>query len=287
MIVTIIIIFILFAAIFMGGIMFLGGGYWLYKNRSTKSNNEKGSEPETNQGSAPVIDQGSVPVTNQGSTSGTNQGSVPDNNLIDNLTNNYPDYKPYTEAEDSLYDLPEDSLSSLPEDSLYGLPEDSLYIAPEYISSEYDDYLQPEDFPLVTDEIESTEVNIPANCPDGYEKTDGPGGLFCYKSCPPDWKGSSTPHLCQHNTISSTVGSDTNKSIPKGCEDGYVDHVGLCYKLPDNDWEVTSPGFIGKKCPTQIAGQEIKDSKTTCFYDRGVGKPYKLSCPPGQIQRKL
>lgn len=61
----------------------------------------------------------------------------------------------------------------------------------------------------------------------------------------------------------------------------------MCYKLPDDTWQVTSPGFIGKKCPTNVEGQNILDSGTTCWYDRGVGTIPTYTCPLGQVPRAL
>lgn len=126
---------------------------------------------------------------------------------------------------------------------------------------------------------------IPANCPSGYTNTDGPAGLFCYQNCPTGWLGNDSPHFCQHNTIYSTVGSDTTKSIPNGCDTGLTLSSGLCYKLPDSTWAVTTPGFIGKICPTSVDGQTISDSGTTCWYDRGVGTIPTSTCPSGQVVR--
>ena len=61
----------------------------------------------------------------------------------------------------------------------------------------------------------------------------------------------------------------------------------MCYKLPDDTWQVTSPGFIGKKCPTNVEGQNILDSGTTCWYDRGAGTVSNYTCPTGQVQKAL
>ncbi len=60
------------------------------------------------------------------------------------------------------------------------------------------------------------------------------------------------------------------------CPDGKVNYAGLCYSLPSNDWYVSAPGFIAKKCP---AGW--RDDGTTCWldaetYGRGVGYPWKF-----------
>lgn len=128
---------------------------------------------------------------------------------------------------------------------------------------------------------------ILASCPTGYTNTDGPAGLFCYENCPANWPGQDSPHFCQHNTIYSTVGSDTTKSIPDGCDTNLTSSAGLCYNLPDNTWQVTSPGFIGKKCPSTVDGQTISDSGTTCWYDRDVGTVPTYSCPTGQVQKAL
>lgn len=127
------------------------------------------------------------------------------------------------------------------------------------------------------------------DCPEGYEKDVEALGLgqLCYKPCPTDWPGTSTVAHCQHKTIYSSVGADASQSIPKQCSENKTLNAGLCYTLPDDSWEVTSPGFIGKKCPTTIEGQTIKDSGTTCWYDRGVGKVYQLTCPEGQVKKGL
>lgn len=128
------------------------------------------------------------------------------------------------------------------------------------------------------------DVGVPAECPPGYEKADGPGGLFCYKPCPEGWKGGSTVHHCQKHTIYSTVGADPSKSIPSLCKTPTdntknILNAGLCYNVPDDSWHVTSPGFIGKKCPATVDGQQIKDDGTSCWYTRGVGKiPAKRPC---------
>lgn len=127
------------------------------------------------------------------------------------------------------------------------------------------------------------DLGIPANCPTGYEKSSD-ADLFCYKPCPIDWKGTSTITHCQHKTIYSTVGADTTKSIPTGCGDGKTKNAGLCYDVPDG-WHVTSPGFIGKKCPGTVDGKKVNDSGTTCWYDRGAGAVPSLTCPIDQVQK--
>lgn len=79
--------------------------------------------------------------------------------------------------------------------------------------------------------------------------------------------------------------------IPNQCPSGQTWNVGLCYdikskvaeesgndKIPSN-WEVTAPGFIGKKCSYALPGY-TRDDGTTCWIDaktvgRGVGYPWK------------
>ena len=105
-------------------------------------------------------------------------------------------------------------------------------------------------------------------CPEGY-KWDG--AQLCYKECPTGWAGGSSLTHCQKKTIYSTVGT---QGANKLCPTGKVNSAGLCYTLPDSSWHVTAPGFIGKKCPA-----DAKDSGTTCWYDRGVGKIPPATCP--------
>lgn len=111
-------------------------------------------------------------------------------------------------------------------------------------------------------------------CPPGYNWD---GAQLCYKACPSDWKGKSTLMGCLKDTKYSSVGTG---GTDKYCDPGKVrspdNQLGLCYSLPDPSWEVTSPGFIGKKCPSGT-----NNSGTTCWYDRGVGKVPNASCPPG------
>lgn len=108
------------------------------------------------------------------------------------------------------------------------------------------------------------------NCPAGWQ-SDGTAG--CYQPCPAGWPGTETLTHCQHATIYSTVGADTSKSIPNACSGGKTDYAALCYNVPAG-WEVTAPGFIGKKCP---AGW--RDDGTTCWQDLdsyGRGSGYAL-----------
>jgi len=103
----------------------------------------------------------------------------------------------------------------------------------------------------------------------------------CLLDCPSNWEGTTTSDHCQKKTKYSTVGSDTSKSVPKGClekDHPVEDHLDLCYDLPDDNWMVNTPGFIRKKCPdgTYYNG-------TSCAYDRGVGTiPKKRACDSGQ-----
>ena len=117
-------------------------------------------------------------------------------------------------------------------------------------------------------------------CPSDEWKWDG--AQRCQKKCPSYWKGTETSDHCQHHVIPSTVGGDSTQSVPKGCapKNHPVQHYGsLCYDLPSNDYEVKSPGFIGKKnCPPGTFW-----NGTSCYYDRGGGTiPLKRACPPGQ-----
>ncbi len=110
-------------------------------------------------------------------------------------------------------------------------------------------------------------------CPDDYEHD---GGKFCYKKCPFWWKGSSTLTQCNYDKISSTVGADTNLSIPNVCDVGQTYYQGLCYTLPDpkDNYYLSSPGIIAENCP-----EGSTFTGTTCQYDRGIGEI--PGCPDG------
>lgn len=111
-------------------------------------------------------------------------------------------------------------------------------------------------------------------CPDGYESD---GATLCYKLPPDDWPGGKTITHLQHKTKYSSVG--TSDTIPKGCKNG-VEYAGLCYDLPGKEWEVTSPGFIGKKCSVVLPDYN-RDDGVACWKDlsvkgRGAGFPWKF-----------
>jgi len=141
---------------------------------------------------------------------------------------------------------------------------------------------------------EATEINCPPNtrrvadlcydsCPPDY-KSDGTNR--CYKNKPSDWKGGETITHLQHDTIYSTVGDDTSKSIPMSCKPGEEFHpkntLGLCYKNPDpNLYEYSSPGFYKGKCRPGYDRWDgsgcWKDYKS---YGNGVGTiPNYSACP--------
>lgn len=106
-------------------------------------------------------------------------------------------------------------------------------------------------------------------CPTGYTSD---GATICYKNAPGGWPGGTSVTHLQHDTLYSTVG--TTNTIPKNCSKG-VEYAGLCYDVPDNSWEVTAPGFIGKKCSSVLPGY-TRDDGTTCWIDsdtkgRGTG----------------
>lgn len=138
-----------------------------------------------------------------------------------------------------------------------------------------------------------TGEGTPLQCPSGMEETTG--GL-CYTKCPAGMTpGDGVPTMCYANKPSGWSGGETLAHIQKGrrpsqpgstrtkqqCNTaaGEVNHLGLCYKLPQDgqSWYVTSPGFIGLRCPPGS-----NDSGTTCWYDRGVGRtPDLRPCAPG------
>lgn len=108
-------------------------------------------------------------------------------------------------------------------------------------------------------------------CPDGYE-SDGVGN--CYKECPKDWKGGDTLAFCLHNMYYSTVG--TKGAMESVCPSSHpTKYSGLCYKLPDDSWVVTSPGYIGKDCDKLLKGSK-SDGLGNCVissdsFSRGAG----------------
>ena len=108
--------------------------------------------------------------------------------------------------------------------------------------------------------------------PEGWDWTT-PGGLLIGKKCPQGTYDSGT-----------TCWYDRGVGVPYrlSCPPGKVQRGVECYEPPPEEWDWTTPGglLIGKKCPPGT-----NDSGTTCWYDRGVGVPYRLSCPPGKVQR--
>jgi hypothetical protein len=119
------------------------------------------------------------------------------------------------------------------------------------------------------------------NCPDGYEDSDGT--QRCYTPVPEGWTGNHTVAHLQHDTIYSTVGADSSKSIPNGCGDGKQMYAGLCYEVPSG-WKVTSPGFIGETCENLYGVDTFggRDDGTACWIDsdnfgRGTGYSWEWS----------
>jgi len=131
---------------------------------------------------------------------------------------------------------------------------------------------------------------VPLSCPSGYSET----ASLCYPNCPTGMKSSGL--YCLHDRKLTGAGKPMTCPItdPK-TKTPVISNAGLCYTVPDYNWEVTSPGVIGLKCPTTATVTltdgvdkktvKILDSGTTCWYDRGAGTVPPLTCPANTINR--
>ena len=117
---------------------------------------------------------------------------------------------------------------------------------------------------------EATEINCPQNTTRVADQ--------CYQNKPVNWPGGETIAHLQHNTIYSTVGADTSKSIPMSCDPGQELHAGLCYKNPDpNIYQYSSPGFYKpKSCPPGSSWNGTSCWRFPDSFGRGAGYPWKF-----------
>lgn len=122
------------------------------------------------------------------------------------------------------------------------------------------------------------DIGVLPDCPSGYDMATDK--VLCYKICPDNWKGDKSETQCRYDFTDSTIGSGTMTKEPAGCNDGDTIFDNACYKLPDKQWKVSSPGIIEKNCPD---GTSEDDS--LCVYNRGSAITQKPECPTGKVKK--
>lgn len=130
----------------------------------------------------------------------------------------------------------------------------------------------------IKEEENKIDIGQLLDCPTGYDMAIDK--ISCYRICPDNWKGNKSQTHCQYDVIDSTIGSGIMAKEPVGCNEGDTNFQNSCYKLPDKQWKISSPGLIEKNCPNGST-----ENGASCVYNRGSAITPKPECPIGKVKK--